>query len=85
MAKRMQVLVEEGEYRRMQRIARRRGQSLAEWVRQALRTASRDEPDRGGGKKLAAIRAAAANAFPTADIDSMLSEIERGYAGADAE
>lgn len=85
MTKRMQVLVDDAEYRRMQRIARRRGQSLAEWVRQALRTASRDEPDRGGDKKLAAIRAATSYAFPTADIDSMLAEIERGYAGAGAE
>ena len=80
MTKRMQVLLDEGEYRRIQRIARRRGQSLAEWVRQALRAASRDEPDRGVDKKLAALRAATAHAFPTADIDRMLTEIERGYA-----
>lgn len=85
MTKRMQVLVDESEYRRMQRIARRRGQSLAEWVRQALRSASREEPDRGRDKKLAAMRAATAHAFPTADIEAMLSEIERGYAGTDAE
>jgi hypothetical protein len=76
----MQVLIEERQYRRMQRIAKRRGQSLAEWVRQALRAATREEPDRGRDKKLAAVRAATAHAFPTADIDTMLSEIERGYA-----
>ena len=31
--------------------------------------------------RLAAVRAAARNAFPTADIADMLAEIERGYAG----
>ncbi len=84
MTKRMQVLVADSEYRRMQRIARRRGQSLAEWVRQALRSACREEPDRGRDRKLAAMRAAAAHAFPTGDIEEMLSEIERGYGGSDA-
>jgi hypothetical protein len=33
----------------------------------------------------AAVRAATAHAFLTADIDSMLAEIERGYSGPEAE
>ena len=77
--KRMQVLIDEAEYRRIQRVARRHGMTLAEWVRQALRTAFREEPLGGQDKKLASVRAAAAHEFPTADIDQMLDEIARGY------
>ena len=76
--KRMQVLIEEGEYRRLQKVARRRGLTLAEWVRQALRSAYREEPLSDAARKLAAVRAAAAHDFPTADIDQMLEEIARG-------
>lgn len=54
--------------------------SLAEWVRQALDAARRREPLGTASKKLDAIRAAAKHEFPTADIDEMLAEIERGYA-----
>ena len=77
--KRMQVLFEETEYRQIQRAARRKGMTLAEWVRQALRTAFREEPLSGKDKKLATVRAAASHEYPTADIDQMLDEISRGY------
>ena len=77
--KRMQVLIEESEYGRIQRVARRRGLTLAEWVRQALRTAFREEPLGQTDKKLASVRAAASHEFPTADIEQMLDEISRGY------
>jgi hypothetical protein len=42
----------------------------------------RDAQCRGPGarKKLEVVRAAARHAFPTADIDQMLGEIEHGYA-----
>ena len=53
--------------------------SVAEWVRQALRLVRRNEPSGSAGKKLEAVRAAARLEFPTADIDRMLAEIERGY------
>ena len=77
----MQVLIEDGEYRRIQRLARRRGMTLAEWVRQARRAAWREEPHAEPERKLAAVRAAVAHEFPTADIEGMLEEIERGYGG----
>lgn len=77
--KRMQVLIDEVEYRRLQDAARRHGLTLAEWVRQALRTAYRDEPLGDRTRKLAAVRAAARGSFPTADIETMLDEITRGY------
>ena len=77
--KRMQVLIEESEYRRITRVAKRQGMTLAEWVRQALRTAYREEPLGDGHKKLAAVRTAAMHEYPTADIDQMLAEIASGY------
>jgi len=77
--KRMQVLIEEAEFRRFKQSARQRGVSLAEWVRQALRAESRRTPRVDADRKLAAIRAAAAHEFPTAGIDQMLDEIARGY------
>ena len=79
MAKRLQVILQDPEYRDIQRIARSRHMSLAEWVRQALQLACRREPVGDIGKKLDAIRAGAKHAYPTADIDAMLAEIERGY------
>jgi len=80
MAKRLQVIVQDPEYREIQRAARARRMSIAEWVRQALSHARRREPLGDVEKKLAAVRAAAAhNAGPAVDIDAMLAEIESGY------
>jgi hypothetical protein len=79
MAKRLQVILQDPEYREIQRIARSRRMSIAEWVRQALSFASRREPLGDSAKKLDLIRAAARNHFPTAEIDEMLQQIERGY------
>ena len=80
MTKRLQVILQDPEYRDIQRIARARHMSLAEWVRQALQLARRREPVGDIGKKLDVIRAGAKHDYPTADIDTMLAEIERGYA-----
>ena len=81
MAKRLQVILKDPEYREIQRVARSRRMSIAEWVRQALALARRREPLGDVEKKLAAIRAAARHESPTSDIDTMLAEIERGYSG----
>jgi len=78
-AKRLQVIVQDPEYRDIQRAARLRRMSIAEWVRQALAQAHRSEPSREVASKLEVIRAAARMDFPTADIDRMLEEIERGH------
>ena len=80
MAKRLQVILQDPEYREIQRMARSRRMSLAEWVRQALDQARRRQPLGDVEKKLEAIRAAARHESPTSDIDTMLAEIERGYA-----
>ena len=79
MAKRLQVILRDSDYREFQRIARSRHMSMAEWVRQALDSARRREPVSSAAKKLAAVRAAVQHEFPTGDIDTMLAEIERGY------
>ena len=59
MAKRLQVILKDPEYREIQRAARSRRMSIAQWVRQALELARRHEPGAGTGKKLDVIRAAA--------------------------
>ena len=79
MAKRLQVIVQDPEYRDIQQAARLRRMSIAEWVRQALVQARRREPSREVASKMEVIRTAARIEFPTADIDRMLEEIERGY------
>jgi hypothetical protein len=79
MAKRLQVILKDPEYREIKRAARSRHMSIAEWVRQALQHARQREPRASVAKKLAAVRAAARYNAPTADIDRMLAEIESGY------
>jgi hypothetical protein len=79
MAKRLQVILQDPDYREIQRMARSRQMSIAEWVRQALDVARRREPLGSVGKKLEVIRAAARFDYPVSDIDGMLAEIERGY------
>ena len=79
MSKRLQVLLDESDMEEFQRIAERHQLTLAEWVRQTLRAARRQEPRIDTDKKLKAIRAASRHSFPTGEIDGMLAEIERGY------
>jgi hypothetical protein len=79
MAKRLQVILQDSDYRELQRIARSRHMSIAEWVRQALDLARRREPLGSVGRKLERVRAAVRHNYPVSDIGSMLSEIESGY------
>ena len=80
MAKRLQVILQDPEYREIQRAARSQRLSIAAWVRQALVQARRSEPAGDVEKKLAAIRAAAAHQeSPAVDLEAMLAEIEKGY------
>jgi hypothetical protein len=81
MSKRLQVALDEGEYRDLQRAARKRGLTVSQWVREALRAMRRQEPVGESGKKLSAVREAARHAYETADIDQMLEQIESGYLG----
>lgn len=85
MSKRLQVLLDESELRDLRDAARRRGMTVSEWARQALRDARRREPRGDVDAKLRAVRAAARHEGPTADVDQMLAEIERGYASGRGE
>lgn len=77
----VQLLLEESEYRRIERCARQRQMSVAQWVQQqAIRCAQADAPTATAEAKLQAIQSAAAHNFPTGDIGEMLAEIEGGRA-----
>ncbi len=78
MSKRLQVLLDDEEYREIQGVARRQRVTVAAWVRQALRQARSDDAGTIDAK-LRAIAEASRHSFPTADIDDMLQEIEAGY------
>lgn len=79
MSKRLQVLIDDKELRDIQRIAKQKQMTVAEWVRQVLRKAREEVPTMDKGKKLAILRNAATHRFPTADIEQMLQEISQGY------
>jgi hypothetical protein len=81
MTKRLQVLLDEVEWRQIQRQARAERTTVAEWVRRALRQARRSAPSKDVDHKLAAIGVAARHAFPAPGIDRMNAEIEMGYRG----
>ena len=59
MAKTLQAIVQDPEYRDIQRAARVRRMTIAECVRQALVQARRSEPSREVASKLEVIRVAA--------------------------
>lgn len=76
MAKRLQITLQDQEYREIKRLARARSMSIAEWIRQALSSASGDEPVADIAKKLEVIRVAVEHEYPAGDIESMLAEIQ---------
>jgi len=80
MSKQLRVRFDESEYRELQRLAKRKGMTISDWVRDAVRVAAKQQPVSSMRRKLAAIRAAAAlNLAPSPDIDEMNGEIEKGY------
>ena len=79
MSERLQVLLEAAELAEIRAVARRHRMTVAEWVRQALRAARKDEPAIDSQRKLNAVREAARESSPAADIGQMLTEIEHGY------
>lgn len=79
MTKRLQVLLDDPEWREIQRAARAQRLTIAEWVRLALRAARRQQPTGDLDRKLGAVRTAARYSFPSGDIEKVLDEIERGY------
>lgn len=83
MSMRLQVIVDDEEMAEIRAVAEERGMTVSEWVRRTLREARRRVPSGDRRRKLAALQGAVRHAFPTADIDEMLAEIERGYVDED--
>jgi hypothetical protein len=81
MSKRLQVLLPDQEMSDLRRLAKRERVTVGEWVRRALREARAGRPGVDPETKLKAVRRAAECSFPTAGVEQMLSEIERGYQG----
>ena len=79
MSKRLQVPLPDREMAEIQRLARRERLTVGEWVRRALREAREQKPSSDPETKLKAVRRGAEFSFPTAEIEQMLAEIERGY------
>jgi uncharacterized membrane protein len=77
MSKRLQVVVGDEDLERYARSADAAGETLSEWVRQALRAAERERSSGDVEAKLALIRKAASYNFPAEpDIDTLLAEME---------
>jgi hypothetical protein len=79
MSKRLRVILDDGDMRAIRTIAKRRRMSVAEWVRQVLRSAWREEPASDPRRKLEVLHSAVHPTFPSGDIQQILAEIERGY------
>jgi len=73
------VLLDDEELAEIQELARRRHQTTAAWVREALRTARDTATYPEAGRKLRAVREAVSHGYPVAEIEDVLAEIERGY------
>jgi Ribbon-helix-helix protein, copG family len=82
MTKRLQVRLEDEELAAIQLQARKRGISVAEWVRQSLRETLAQMVADSDAKRRAVGRALTYS-FPTCDVRQMLAEIGSGYAAAD--
>lgn len=80
MSTRLQVILSDGEAAELKSAAAREGITVSEWVRRSVREAGRRQTSGRASERLALIQTAADYAFPTADIEPMLDEIERGYA-----
>lgn len=80
MSKRLQVVVRDEDLERYARSADAAGETLSEWVRQALRVAERERSSGDVEAKLALIRRAASyeTGGTEVDIDTMLAETEAG-------
>jgi len=76
MSIRLQAVMSEEEFDAIRGVARERGITLPEWVRETLRKACHQVAAGDVDRTLAAIRAAEVRQYPTAEIDQMLFEIE---------
>lgn len=66
------------EYRAVERAAQRRGKPISQLVRESLRRAVGEQEEVDPERRIAAILRFARFDGPSADIDEMLADIERG-------
>jgi hypothetical protein len=85
MSKRLQVVLDDAEYRELERTARRQRTTVSDLVRRALRELQRVQPSQEPQRKLQVVREAARHSYPAPAIEQMLAEIERGYVGGTEE
>ena len=79
MSKRLQVLLDEREFREIKRVAKQHRMTVAEWVRQVLREARGDISTVPMDRKLKSVHEAVQHGYPTGDIEQINKEIEGGY------
>lgn len=79
MSKRLQVLIDEKEYRLFQKTARTSGLNLGEWVRESLRKVVQSLSTTSPETKLRNLRRASHSQYPSGEINDILSQIETGY------
>lgn len=78
MSKRLQIVVEDEELERLRKAAVREGLTLSEWARRVLERARRSQKGPTPAQKIAAIERALTCGHPTADVEEMLAQIEKG-------
>lgn len=78
MSKRLQVLLSERELRAAKTESERQQQSLAEWVREALRLRLESSSPVSADERLGRILKYARYRGPTGDIEKLLAQIEHG-------
>lgn len=84
MSKRLQVILAEEELEEIRHAARQQRQTVAEWVRLALRQARAADAARPAAERLRLVREAAVRySFPTGSIGEINAQISRGYGGED--
>ena len=74
------MVVGEADLERYERSAQASGQTLSEWVRQAMNVAERERSSGDVEAKLAIVRKAVTyNLTPAVDIDTMLAEVDTRF------
>jgi hypothetical protein len=77
-SKRLQIVMPEAEIEALRKSARKEGLTLSEWARKALKKARQAQKGPTPEGKLKALVRALECDHPTADIDDILTSIERG-------
>ena len=78
MSKRLQVLLPDDEFEELQRASKKEQKTVADWVRESIRTKLEKQLPISPEKRLARILEFSKHHGPTGDIDQLLAEIDTG-------